>query len=520
MTADASAVPTDEGADALTPTDVVAGFVAGFDPRELPAAARATARRGYLDCLGVALAGSAQPAGMIAARFAAGQGTGPATVWGHAFTAAPATAALVNGTAAHALDYDDVNWALLGHPSVSLVPATLAAGEAAGATGAQLIDAYACGFEVLAALGRSTMPGLSFDGGWHATGALGAIGATGAQLIDAYACGFEVLAALGRSTMPGLSFDGGWHATGALGAIGATAAVAHLLRLDPGQVRHALGIAVSEASGVVRNFGTMTKPLHAGLAAQAGIQAAGLAAAGFTADPASLEGKHGFYACFGARSAVQPAALRQLGQVWELDRTGVVIKPYPCGVAGHPAIDAGLALRQRLGPVRAGQVARITVGVTSYTLDKMRYVWPENELQAKFCIPYQLARALVTGPPTLADFTVAGVAASPEVRALAQLTELFLDEEIEHEWRRAGGSRPCRVRIEFTDGRSETELVRVSKGNPQLPLTDDELRAKFRDAASLAATPDRITELIETAERIDTVPHAGDLARLLRAPAA
>jgi 2-methylcitrate dehydratase PrpD len=473
MTADAVQISRGDGAGVLAATDVVARFVAGFDARELPAAARATARRGYFDCLGVALAGSAQPAGQVAARFAAGQGTGPATVWGHAFTAPPAIAALVNGTAAHALDYDDVNWALLGHPSVSLVPVTMAVGESAGATGAELIDAYACGF--------------------------------------------EVLAALGRSTMPGLSFDGGWHATGALGAIGATAAAAHLLKLGLEEVRNAIGIAVSEASGVVRNFGTMTKPLHAGLAAQAGVQAAGLAAAGFTADPFSLEGKHGFYACFGARSEVKPAALLQLGQVWELERTGVVIKPYPCGVAGHPAIDAGLALRQRLGPVSAGRVSRITVGVTSYTLDKMRYGWPQNELQAKFCVPYQLARALVTGPPTLADFTAAGITASPEVRDLAQLTELYLDEEIEHEWRRAGGSRPCRVRIEFSDGSSQTELVRVSKGNPQLPLTDDELRAKFADAASLAAGPDRIAALISAIEQVDALPQAGDLGRLLHA---
>jgi 2-methylcitrate dehydratase PrpD len=472
MTAEAAELTRGEGADGSSPTEVVARFVAGFDARDLPAAARATARRGYFDCLGVALAGSTQPAGVLAARFAAGQGSGLATVWGHDFTAPPAIAALVNGTAAHALDYDDVNWALLGHPSVSLVPATLAIGESAGVSGAQLIDAYACGF--------------------------------------------EVLAALGRSTMPGLSFDGGWHATGALGAIGATAAAARLLNLGLDEVRNAIGIAVSQASGVVRNFGTMTKPLHAGLAAQAGVQAAGLAAAGFTADPFSLEGKHGFYACFGARSEVRPAALQQLGRVWELERTGVVIKPYPCGVAGHPAIDAGLALRQRLGTVAAEDVARITVGVTSYTLDKMRYGWPENELQAKFCVPYQLARALVTGPPTLADFTAAGITASAEVRALAQVTELFLDEEIEDGWRRAGGSRPCRVRIEFADGSSETELVRVSKGNPELPLTDDEMRAKFRDAASLAARPGRITELMDTIEQIDALPHAGDLGRLLR----
>jgi 2-methylcitrate dehydratase PrpD len=473
MTANAVEASPASGTGDVSPTEVLAQFIAGFDPGRLPVAARATARRGYFDCLGVALAGSAQPAGRAAAQFAIGQGSGPASVWGQAFTASPAIAALVNGTAAHALDYDDVNWALLGHPSVSLVPVTMAVGESTGATGAQLIDAYACGF--------------------------------------------EVLAALGRTTMPGLSFDGGWHATGALGALGATAAAAHLMRLSPEQIRNAIGVAVSEASGVVRNFGTMTKPLHAGLAAQAGVQAAGLAAAGFTADPFSLEGKHGFYACFGARCEVKPQALEQLGTVWELERTGLVLKPYPCGVAGHPAIDAGLALRQRLGPVSPAHVSRITVGATSYTLDKMRYGWPENELQAKFCVPYQLARALVTGAPTLKDFTVEGISATPDVHELALLTELYLDEDIEKEWREAGGSRPCRVRIEFDDGSSETELVRVSKGNPQVPLTDDELRAKFRDAASLTVSGGHVSELISSIEQIDSLPQASDLGRILRA---
>src|SRR5262249_12784510 len=155
-------------------------------------------------------------------------------------------------------------------------------------------------------------------------------GASGEELMAAYACGFEVVAALGRSSMPGLSFLGGWHATGALGTLGATAAAAHLRGLDADAIRNAIGIATSAASGLVRQSGTMTRPVPAGLAAQAAVQASGLAAVGYTADPHSLEGKHGFYACFGARSEVDPAALDQLGTVWELERTGLVTKPYPC----------------------------------------------------------------------------------------------------------------------------------------------------------------------------------------------
>ena len=458
----------------VAPTDRIVSFVAGFDAGNLSERARSVVLTGFFDCLGVALAGAAQPAGRAAAAFARDEGTGSTSVWGRDFTAAPALAALINGTAAHALDYDDVNWALLGHPSVSLVPTTLAIGEA--------------------------------------------LGASGEQLIEAYACGFEVVTALGRVCMPGLSFLGGWHATGALGTIGATAAAARLRGLDAERTRHAIGIATSEASGLVRNFGTMTKPLHAGLAAQAAVQASGLAAAGFTADPHSLEGKHGFFACFGARSDIDSSMLDQLGTIWELEQTGLVTKPYPCGVAGHPAIDAALDLRARPGVAeRLSHVRRISVGVTSYTLDKMRYGWPENELQAKFCIPYQVGRALVDGPPTLAHFTAEAIDADERVRTLAAVTDLYIDEDIEQKWRRDGGSRPCRVTIEFDDGAVEQCRVDISKGNPDNPLTRDQLRAKFRDAAALSVPAGRIDTLVEVIEGLPHLADARDLGPLLRA---
>jgi 2-methylcitrate dehydratase PrpD len=159
----------------------VIDFIVGSRFEDIPPKALAVAKGAMLDCVGVALAGARQPGGMIPAQWArASAGAGQATVWGHDFRTSAHDAALVNGTAAHALDYDDVTWGLIGHPSVSLVPATFALGELLGASGRDVLHAYAVGFEVMAKLGRTTQPRHSLDGGWHATGTIGAFGATAA----------------------------------------------------------------------------------------------------------------------------------------------------------------------------------------------------------------------------------------------------------------------------------------------------------------------------------------------------
>ncbi len=214
-------------------TQYVVDYIVASRFDQIPPQALAVAKGAMQDCVGVALAGARQPAGTIQADWARqSRGTGKATVWGNDFTTSPHDAALVNGTAAHALDYDDVTWGLIGHPSVSLVPAAFALGEA--------------------------------------------LGASGREVLHAYVVGFEVMAKLGRTTQPRHSLDGGWHATGTIGAFGATAACCKLLGLDAEKTGHALGTVYSMTSGNVSNFGTMCKPLHAGLAARNGVEAAPL----------------------------------------------------------------------------------------------------------------------------------------------------------------------------------------------------------------------------------------------------
>ncbi len=456
-------------ADGLT--QQLARFVSTFRLSQLSPLALAVAKMGYMDCLGVALAGSAQPAGKIAARFAQSQQGAPvASVWGQRFATSPLLAALANGTAAHALDYDDVNWSLIGHPSVSLTASTLALGEQ--------------------------------------------LGASGASVLEAYACGFEVMTKIGKSCQPAHSLEGGWHPTSTVGTIGATAACARLRGLDLEAARNALGIAVSHSSGVVQNFGTMTKPLHAGIAAQNGIQATGLALAGFTSSPDAMEGAHGFYGSYSRGLPLKLEVLHELGELFELDTSRLVIKPYPCGVAGHPAIDAALLLRRRLSPDGIKKIEKIEIGGTSYTIDKMRYLVPETGLQAKFSLTYQVARALVDGWIGMGAFSDEAALEGPIVE-LARRGSIFVDPEIEAEWRAKGGSRPCKVTLHLAGGEILEELVKISKGNPEVPLTEEELRQKFLDCAVLSLDRGKAVRLADQLQHMENVPDVGALGQML-----
>src|SRR5262249_42932421 len=166
----------------------------------------------------------------------------------------------------------------------------------------------------------------------------------GADLLAAYCTGFEVGVTLGRALNPKL-YEGGWHATRVLGVIGAAAAAARLLRLDPARTAHALAIATSMASGIRQAFGTMTMALHVRLTSRDGIHAALLAEAGFSGDRAALDGRFGYIRLFGG---TQTCPTFTLGQPFELIRSGIIFKPYPCGAPTHAAIDCTLALSQQV----------------------------------------------------------------------------------------------------------------------------------------------------------------------------
>src|SRR5437867_9302477 len=258
---------------AMSATARLAEFVVKTTLRDCPESAIIQVRRAALDTLGVTLAGAGEPAAVgVRGVVRAEGGTPLCTVFGTSLRTAPTWAALANGTAGHAHDFDDTNFALMGHPSVPLLAAALAAAEAETATGADVVLGYLIGFEISAALGLALNP-------------------------DHY--------------------TRGWHATSSIGTLGCAAATARIMALDVAQTRHALGIAASMASGLKENFGSMTKPYHAGHAAHSGVLAAALAREGLTASEAALDGRQGYAAAFSA-TTLADTALDGLGQRWQL----------------------------------------------------------------------------------------------------------------------------------------------------------------------------------------------------------
>jgi 2-methylcitrate dehydratase PrpD len=449
-------------------TKNVVDYIVASRFESIPGPALTVAKGAIQDCVGVALAGARHPGGSIPAEWARKcAGAGNATVWGQDFKTSAHDAALVNGTAAHALDYDDVTWGLIGHPSVSLVPSVLAIGEA--------------------------------------------INASGRDILHAYVVGFEVMAKLGRTTQPRHSLDGGWHATGTIGAFGAAAACCKLLALDAERTAHALGIVYSMTSGNVSNFGTMCKPLHAGLAARNAVEASLWAQAGFTSLPHPFDGPRSFHAVYSRGLPADMAPLAELGQVYELVVRGVVIKPYPCGVALHPAIDAVHALK-REQPIDPDDVVSVEAGVTKYTFDKLCYLVPQTGLEAKFSMPYTIARSILDDSIGFDTFTDR-VVREEKAQALTRRITMYVHAGIEGAWKM--GSRPVNVRLHFRDGSVRERQVDISKGNPEVAMTAAELNVKFEDCARLSLDPAAMQAAAQALQRIESLKAITELTRHL-----
>jgi 2-methylcitrate dehydratase PrpD len=458
-------------------TKHVVDYVVSSRFDSIPDRALIAAKCGMQDCVGVALAGAAQPGGLIPAEWARkAAGTGVATVWGQSFRTSTHDAALVNGTAAHALDYDDVTWGLIGHPSVSLVPAVFALGEAVNASGRDVLHAYVVGFEVMAKLGRTTQP-------LH-------------------------------------SLEGGWHATGTIGAFGATAACCKLLNLNAEHTAHALGIVFTMTSGNVSNFGTMCKPLHAGLAARNAVEAALWAQAGFTSLPHPFDGPRSFHAVYSRGLPADMTPLEELGKDYELVVRGVVIKPYPCGVALHPAIDAIHSLKTEHN-FHSGNVASVEAGVTKYTYDKLCYPVPTTGLEAKFSMPYTIARSILDDRIGFDTFTDRFVQ-DEKAQELTRRVTMYVHDGIERNWKM--GSRPVNVKLHLRDGGILERQVDISKGNPEVPMTPAELNVKFEDCARFSLDPIETKAASQCLQNVEALNTITDVTRHLgghrHAPAA
>src|SRR5688572_7176965 len=361
----------------MTITERLGDFVIGAAP---PAEARDRAVVAVLDTVGVILAGAGEPASRIVQHVVAAEvGTG-CQVFGASASSSATGAALANGTAAHALDYDDMCFVSLAHPSAPLVPAAFAAAEVARASGAALLDAYVVGFEIEGRLGALMNP---------------------------------------------RHYQRGWHCTSTLGTIGAAAAACRLLGLDAQSTGHALAIAASEASGVKENFGTMVKPLHAGLAARNGVLAALLARGGMTASELALDGPQGLLHAMDSEGTALADAIADLSTRWEILDTGITVKLYPSCAGTHPSLDAILDLRRR-ETFTADDVERIDIDVDSIVPTILIYDRPATGLEGKFSLPFCAAAAVAFGRVGIETFD-AGTLTDPQVTALIARVAMRVD---------------------------------------------------------------------------------------------
>lgn len=326
---------------------------------------------------------------------------------------------------------------------------------------------------------------------------------SGVKLLEAFLVGFEVECKIADAIHPN-HYKRGFHSSGTVGTFGATAATAKLLGLTADATAHALAIAASLCAGIRVNFGTMTKPLHVGRAAHNGVVAAELAARGFTGGADGLDGPWGFFEIFSFGGGFEPDRIVD---------PGVSIKQYPCGVLGHPSMDA---MRQLVTThdVAPDQIRAIRLRAWSNILNPLRYPIAHSELEAKFSPAFMLASMALRRKAGIHEFTDKFVCSAPVQQMMAKVRTI-LDPEIE-----ALGFEKIRtvVEVELNDGTVLTEAADERyRGGPDRPFTREALLEKFTECAELVLPAPAITETLRMLEALEELPDVGTLARAMSA---
>lgn len=424
-------------------TAEVVSWALGLTYEQIPVNVRGEAVRHVLDGYGVALSGPVEDSHRIVRRHLKRiNSAGEARVLGTPLRAGAELAALVNGVAMHAMDFDDTQlstnpqsvYGLLTHPTTPVLAAAGAAAELTSASGRELLTAYVAGVEVACRIADAADP---------------------------------------------RHYQEGFHSTGTIGPFGAVAAAGRLLELSDEQMRNAFGIAASLGGGYRESFGTMTKPLHAGQAAAAGVTAARLARDGFTAAKTILEAPRGFYAA--AAGGYEPSRIEgRLGKPFFFEAPGISIKPYPSGSLSHPGQDAIIDL-VREHDVKPDEVESATAVTNSAMPNALIYALPQTALQAKFSFPFFLAIAILRRRAGVGEFTDE-VVRSPEVQEMMKRCRHVSDPEIDA---RGFDRLETRIELRCKDGRVFERTYDTATGHPQKPMSDEQLQEKFLDCAAL-----------------------------------
>ncbi|MGH2735410.1 MAG: MmgE/PrpD family protein [Actinomycetota bacterium] len=457
----------------MPPTEYIADFTLSLQYEDIPQGVRDTAIEHILDGYGLALSGHEEESHAIMRRYADRVSCAEeVVVFGTPLRSSAEIAALINGLAMHAMDYDDTQlstnpesvYGLLTHPTTPVLGATSAIAEIVGATGRELLTAYVAGVEVACRTSDASNP---------------------------------------------RHYQKGFHSTGTFGAIGAVAGAGKLLRLTREQLLYAFGIAASLSGGYRENFGTMTKPLHAGRAAEAGVFAARLAADGFTAATNILEAKRGMYAA--SSDGYEPARIDgRLGSPFFLEEPGVSIKPYPSGSLSHPGQDAVLDLVSE-HDIRPEDVEEAVAGTNSAMPNALIYALPQTSLEAKFSFPFFLAIAILRRKVGIEEFRDE-VVRSPEVQEMMKRCHHVVDEEIDA---RGFQHMDTRITIRLKDGRVVEAVESFATGHPNKPMSREQLQGKFFECADLAIDRDRARLAADMIWRLDELEHVGKLHEML-----
>jgi 2-methylcitrate dehydratase PrpD len=457
-------------------TAALAEFIHVKTLGDVPPEALDKAKKAIADTFAVILAGAGSEVAPPLLRYVGQSGeSGASPILGSGRTASPEMAALVNGTFGHALDFDDVLSLMPAHPSAVIIPALCAASRAGQLAGSAFIEAYVIGVEVGGQIGAAITVG---------------------------------------------HYHRGFHGTGTLAIFSALSALAKCYGLDMVTTQTAFGIAASMASGLQRNFGTMTKPLHTGWASRSALAAVQLARSGFTAAPDVLEAPAGFFVAYGVEASYPEAAINRLGNPWVIVDPGLALKRFPCCYAAHRGMDGVLQLKQCLG-LNAANLERLECRMPPGGMRVLIYPQPQTGLEGKFSLQYALAAGVLDGTYTLWSFTDAAVN-RPQIHDL--LTRISVGEDPRCadndpllETRSSGSRGFVEVEAVLQDGRRKTVRVDQAPGHPSRQLTWDDIAAKFMDCAAQARLDaGKAQRALGLLTRLETCPDIGEVVALLR----
>lgn len=426
-------------------------------------------RNAMIDIVGCMIAGIGDEATHRARTAMTDLGTGPARTVGCGMLLPAPHAALVNGTAAHALDFDDNYHPTAGHATAVLAPAIFALGDERSADGTAVLDAYVAGLEAMSVIGN------------------------GVNLHH---------------------YELGWHTSSTIGGMGVAAAAARLCKFDTETTAHAISLAFSMASGSKIQFGTMAKPLHVGIAGMNGLLAARYAEAGITATPEPLDGPWGFrdlYAGGGGEGYAKGAGL--MGNPTALERFGLKVKIHPCCASVHTAVDALVDLMDEHG-LEVDDIKSVETVVNKVSFDNLMFDDPKTEMEARFSMHYSIAVALLRKRLVLADFE-SSVIQNSEVRALYPKITMTKTSEDKPLPIAINGREPAETRITLNDGQTLSKFLKHPKGVLQNPLSEIEMWAKFNDCVSNLFDAERVTAVRNMLARFEDIQDLRDFTSLL-----